>query len=334
MRIFGFWLIGIGIIYLLIAFNMDVSVSAPSTYVPGYGSIGGGDVANLDLMARRQNHLIVAALITLIGALMAIFGKDGTEERATANSMSQAQTEEDFDGDPDISSDAYRLWLAKHYRIERNDVFDRFVLGEQTFDTLKDALTHAHTTEMQKIADKKAEEERIEAEVAANKEAVRLAKEEADAAFRDSMPKMVVGGIIALALAAAAYFILKETPEERAAREAKEKAEKVELFQSVETKFGVSLPEDASAITITENAADYDFLCNSAKTGTLLKFRTALTEEQIQSLLAKKLGKGESEYGGYLPDEFDWTWQKNKVRYELSMLGDGSPTDVNLCMIK
>ncbi|MFM5906220.1 MAG: hypothetical protein ACKOPO_01305, partial [Novosphingobium sp.] len=65
MKIFGYILIVIGAAYLILAFNMDVAISTPSTYVPGYGDVGGGAVANLDLMARRQNHLMVAGLITL-----------------------------------------------------------------------------------------------------------------------------------------------------------------------------------------------------------------------------------------------------------------------------
>jgi hypothetical protein len=57
MRGFGYFFIFVGIAYLIFAFNMDVSVSTSSTYIPGLGSVGGGEVANLDLMARRQNHL-------------------------------------------------------------------------------------------------------------------------------------------------------------------------------------------------------------------------------------------------------------------------------------
>lgn len=206
MKGLGYWLIGIGAIYLLIAFNMDVSVSVSSTYVPGYGSIGGGDVANLDLMARRQNHLIVASLVTLIGALMAIFGK-GQSESAVADSSSGKDLQ--FSGERDLSSDAYRLWLAKYYQIERNELFDRFILDEQTFENLDDALIRAHALEVQKVADAKAEDERIEIEVAANREEVRLAAERAEAHWVETKPKFIVAIIIAIGLAIASFVLLK-----------------------------------------------------------------------------------------------------------------------------
>jgi hypothetical protein len=207
VKVFGYFLIGIGVIYLLIAFNMDVSVSSSATYVPGYGSIGGGNIANLDLMARRQNHLLVAALMTLIGALMAIFGK-GQSDSALADVLTEERPPE-FAGEHDLSSDAYKLWLAKHHQIHRNEVFNRFVMGEKTYETLDLALIHAHALEMQKLVDEKAEDERIEAEVAADRETARIAAETADAHLQEAKPKIIVAVIIAIGLAATAYFSLK-----------------------------------------------------------------------------------------------------------------------------
>lgn len=207
MKVFGYCLICIGVIYLLIAFNLDVSISTSSTYIEGYGSVGGGNIANLDLMAQRQNHLLVASLITLIGALMAIFGKDQNEAEVTT---SAARVEpKEFTGEHDLSSDAYRLWLVMYHQIERNEVFDRFVMGEQTYKTLDDAMIHAHALEVKKIADEKAEDDRVEAEVAANREFVRIAAEEADAQWAETKPKILVAIIIAIGLASAGYFLLK-----------------------------------------------------------------------------------------------------------------------------
>jgi hypothetical protein len=37
-----------------------------------------------------------------------------------------------FEGERYLSQDAYRLWLADEYQIKRNDVFDRFVMGDAT----------------------------------------------------------------------------------------------------------------------------------------------------------------------------------------------------------
>lgn len=332
MKAFGFLLTCAGVIYLFFAFNMDVSVSTTSTYVPGYGSIGGGDVANLDLMARRQNHLIIASLMTLIGAIMAIFGPSETRPISSNNPILPESEQSNFDGEHDLSSDAYRLWLAKHHRIERNDVFDRFVMGEKTFDTLDAALAHAHDIEIQIIADAREKQERRDAQIAAEKEAARLAAEKADAEWKENRPKIIIGIIIVIGLAIAAYFLFRETPEERNARLLREKADRVELVESVEKQFGISLPEDASNIKVTENAASYAFLCDNEKTGTLLEFETASTEEAVKNLFAKTLGDGRVKYE--YSEKFDWTWRKNKARYELSSFAEAPPTDVNLCMVK
>lgn len=332
MKAFGYLLICIGVIYLFFAFNMDVSISTTGTYVPGYGSIGGGDVANLDLMARRQNHLIIAALITLVGVLMAIFGPNESQAGSSVKSVSSEPVLSEFDGERNLSSDAYRLWLAKAHRIERNDVFDRFVIGEKTFDTLDAALACAHSIELQILADAREKQERRDAQISAEKEAARFAVEKADAEWRENRPKIIIGIIIVIALAIAAYFLFKETPEERNARLVREKAERVELVESVKKQFAISLPEDASNIKVTENAASYAFLCDDEKTGTLLEFETALTEEAVKNLFAKTLGDGQVKYE--YSDDFDWKWLKDKARYELSSFSEAPPTDVNLCMVK
>ena len=47
----------------------------------------------------------------------------------------------------DLSSDAYKLYLAKKYSIERNDVFEKFVCDEKLFSTLDEALIHANSLE-------------------------------------------------------------------------------------------------------------------------------------------------------------------------------------------
>ncbi|MGX7925646.1 hypothetical protein ACWPMX_03630 [Tsuneonella sp. HG094] len=147
MKSFGVLVTIAGVIYLIIAFNMDVSVSTVGTYVPGYGQIGGGDVANLDLMARRQNHVIIAGLLTLVGVLLMIFGKDGSEAQSV--DASGPKPPPHFTGRRDLTQDPYRLWLAETYGIKRSDVFNRFVVGQQTFETLDDALAFAHSEELE-----------------------------------------------------------------------------------------------------------------------------------------------------------------------------------------
>lgn len=325
MKILGYWLIAIGVVYLFFAFNMEVSVSTASTYIPGYGSVGGGEVANLDLMARRQNHLIVAALITLIGTLMAIFGP--SVETGGPNKPEAVQ--KDFAGERDLGSDRYRLWLVSTYGIERNEVFGRFVLGEQTFMTLTDALTHAHQLEMTKISDEAAEKERLQTEALAMAEAKRLEAERAEAEWQETRPKLIIALVIVVALCVGAYFVFRETPAEREARLAQEKAERV----AIEQRFHITFPADANGIDIMENAKDYAFLCNDKEDGKLLKFSTRLTPSEVKDLFVKTLGDGEAMYGS-LPEKPDWIWNKAGVRYEMRIFQDTPPVEVNFCMTK
>ncbi|UAN43819.1 zinc ribbon domain-containing protein [Serratia sp. JSRIV001] len=69
MKTLGYVALVVGVIWLLVAFNLDTSVST------GYGTTR---VNNIGLMASKQNHIVFGAFITLCGLLMAIFGKRST----------------------------------------------------------------------------------------------------------------------------------------------------------------------------------------------------------------------------------------------------------------
>ncbi|WP_051583052.1 hypothetical protein [Morganella morganii] len=63
MRNIGYILISVGLIAMIYAINMDVSVS---TY--------GGRVNNIGLISDRQNYLIFSGVIFLAGVILSIFG--------------------------------------------------------------------------------------------------------------------------------------------------------------------------------------------------------------------------------------------------------------------
>lgn len=157
MRVWGVWLIVIGAIWLVIAFNMDTSVA--------YGGLYGAQsrVENIGLIAQRQNHLMVASLITLIGTLMTIFGGGRTGERASSTEVPNFQVTDTPPCERDLSLDTYRLWLAAKYDIKKNEVFDSFICDDQIFKALEDALKHAHDKEEDLLAE-------IEAKLIAKKE--------------------------------------------------------------------------------------------------------------------------------------------------------------------
>lgn len=332
MKAWGWAIAAFGVIYLIIALNMDVSVSTSSTYVPGYGSVGGGEVANLDLMARRQNHVIVASLITLIGVLMGIFGKSiSAVSEGTSTDTPRARAE--FEGERDLSSDGYRLWLANKYGVARNDVFDRFVMAEQTFETLDDALLSAHNTELEEQRQAKEVRSAREAKAAERQAENEAIAAEAAAEWERTKPKVIAGSIIFTVIVAGAIFLLRETPEEREARLAREAVEESARLTKIEDDFNVVLPEGARDVTAKE-VNDYGFLCSDKASGTtLLEFKTDSTAEKIRDGFAKSLGEGQAQYA-YSEDPRTWKWQNESAEWTLNILGPGEENLVSLCMWK
>ncbi|HXB13434.1 MAG TPA: SHOCT domain-containing protein [Bacteroidia bacterium] len=79
MKIIGWILLGVGIIFGIYALSMDVSVS-----------IGGGDrVNNIGLMNDRQNYLIVSAVMCIIGVVILISSKS---KQQITEAVQQAQS--------------------------------------------------------------------------------------------------------------------------------------------------------------------------------------------------------------------------------------------------
>lgn len=332
MRTFGLILIGIGVLYLAIAFNMNVAVSTSGTYIPGYGNVGGGDVANIDLISRRQNHLIVASLVTIIGVILSLFGNfDNNSEKDITEKLNPVGQK--FEGERDLASDSYRLWLGRVYGIARNDVFDRFVIGEATFATLDDAIAEAHAQECAKIQEMAAREERRRISQEQRKEQWRLERETAEAEWQELKPKIYVGTVLAVLAISFLIYLNRETPESRATRLANEAEKHREMISSIEVKFDLKLPDDAYNVKLEENAASRAYLCNGSTDGTILTYMTKSSPKDVQSNLAKQLGKGIATYK-VLPDKFDWEWDHNGMHYELTMFNKTAPADVHLCLTR
>lgn len=82
MRGFGIAVLIVGIIWLIAALNMDVSVGT-----------GMGRVNNIGLMSQRSNFTLVGAAITLAGLLMVIFGK--RDKPSNPDPVFASETKED-----------------------------------------------------------------------------------------------------------------------------------------------------------------------------------------------------------------------------------------------
>lgn len=61
------------------------------------------------------------------------------------SNQSQKQSEDisQFNGEPDIKSEAYQLYLTRKFNIERNIVLEKYVVKDKIFSTLEDALKYA-----------------------------------------------------------------------------------------------------------------------------------------------------------------------------------------------
>lgn len=81
MRGFGIFAIIVGVIAVVAALAMDVSVSTGM----------GGRVNNIGLIAQQQNYLMIGALITVAGLLMVVFGgkKEASVQQITGASANR-----------------------------------------------------------------------------------------------------------------------------------------------------------------------------------------------------------------------------------------------------
>jgi len=143
MKKFGYILTCCGIAYIFIAFNLNIS----------NGSIGGSDIANLDLMAQRQNHMIVAVMVTFIGAMMSIFGESSSGSIDVDTRQNSASSPEK-NSPPEIrnlENARYRVWLVNEYGIQKNEVLGEVICGEKSFSNVDTALQYAHDAELKKM---------------------------------------------------------------------------------------------------------------------------------------------------------------------------------------
>jgi hypothetical protein len=108
---------------------------------------------------------LLGAFLGPIGLIIvALLNPSRAVTSSAANGDSRKEHDVDFVGERSFTSDAYRLWLADRYKIQRNDVFDRFVTGERTFETLDAALAYCYDIEAAKFERDKLDQERAAAE--------------------------------------------------------------------------------------------------------------------------------------------------------------------------
>lgn len=301
MRTTGIIVTIIGAIWLLIAFNMDVTVPSAGTY-------GIDQVVNLDLIARRQNHLFVAGLLALIGMLLVIFGGSREAQGANAGGQPQRELPPEPPTERDLALDAYRLWLAEKYGIERNAVFDRFVMDQQAFDTLDQALAEAHSQELQILAQEK--QALAEAEKDAEEWKIAQAAEQAriDELWEQDKKKVKkVGIVVAAGLILSLPFTIPaiqksranakiEAAREEAAKNAATLAEEKRIGDML-AKAGLKTGAAWSDIREDKDGAKSEYSMCKAQPAKLIRFRTSQSPEDLTEEFEKQLGEGDDPYG-------------------------------------
>ena len=108
---------------------------------------------------------LLGAFLGPIGLIIvALLNPSTAVTSSAADAVKPEKGIDEFVGEIDLASDPYRLWLADRYQIQRNELFDRFVINDQTFDTLDAALAYCDETESAKVERTKLEQERASAE--------------------------------------------------------------------------------------------------------------------------------------------------------------------------
>ena len=84
---------------------------------------------------------------------------DGSEIEAINTTASRKQKESGFEGERDISSSSYQLFLTREYGIEKNATLEKYVIGNDVFTTLEESLREADRRYKLKLSDALEKEE-------------------------------------------------------------------------------------------------------------------------------------------------------------------------------
>ncbi len=125
----------------------------------------------------------------------------------------------------DLTDDAYKLYLAKKYSIERNDIFEKFVCDNKMFDSMDSALSYADSLETISLEKKERLKREQEAEVE-RKQKETEARLESDS----NMSQFFFFGLLLLFAALFAFFLVNMAFNElKAANDAEDTSYKLGL---------------------------------------------------------------------------------------------------------
>lgn len=253
----------LGALILIYALSMDTTV----TYISGmerFGkegfNLGLKSVHNIGLIEEKHTLQMIGGLAILVGVLLIGFSiKEVTGKNTSVKEHSDSVdkngnpgvdrgdygvNDNKFEGEMDISLPSYQLFLTKIYEIEKNNTLDKYVLGDQVFDSLENVLLEAnlkYKAELEKenqrlikIEEEKLAQEKLAielAEKARQEEELRLLKKQEEderlAPIRAANKKKI-SIVIAISLVMLSGFFVYYGNKQAKEREARELAEKIE----------------------------------------------------------------------------------------------------------
>jgi hypothetical protein len=282
---------------------------------------------------------LLGAFLGPIGLIIvALLNPSTAATSSAADAVKPEKGIDEFVGERSFTSDAYRLWLADRYQIKRNDVFERFVIKDQTFDTLDAALARAYDLEAARIESVRLDKERLIAERAASLEASRIAAERAAesaaADWEKNKPKIVLGSIISVAILIAFGVLVYKKGLEIDTQSTNAAAE---LRAKIEREFGVKVPENAERVELeVVEGDDATTWCEGAINGKMVSFSSNSSPKEIAGSFTKQLGSGEPKYGSLFVKEenFSTIWKTKNASYVLSIIEFQPNNSVYLCVVE
>ena len=151
-------LLGAGLSLMIFALFKDVSVD-------GY--------VNLHKLSQQSNQLMLGGFLFVAGIVAMVaarskgsdeIGQQQTVSPPTRQSPPVRPTQPEFAGELDISSSPYQLFLTRQFSIEKNLTLEKYVIGDDVFDTLEESLREADRRYQAKLSEVKAENEWVRRE--------------------------------------------------------------------------------------------------------------------------------------------------------------------------
>ena len=123
------------------------------------------------MIGSSVNRFGVGLLLGILGPIgwiiVLLLPRDPVPQTSSVSNASKDNKTQVIDAPEtrDLADDAYKLYLAKKYSIERNEAFQKFVCDNKMFDSMDSALSHADSLETISLEAQERSKREQEAEV-------------------------------------------------------------------------------------------------------------------------------------------------------------------------